>query len=335
MVKVYIHNGVQLIPPYKLDSFVSSDNISVSELIQQVYVKYPIVKNLEFRCFHVFDETNIKFTWNYEKYVQNNNQKLLSPNDKIQDYATLLLVSHHSQHNEDHIIKTIFDTIGTTNKFFVDIGGKDGKEISNVYFLRRNGWKGLCCDADTVPNIDNGTTIIKSFIYPNTVEKILTENNVPEIFDFLSIDIDGDDYYILESLKEHKPRAICIELDGLIYDKDHVNAYGKSDHMQKSSASIIRMTNLCEKMGYKLIYNNGGNGFYVMNEYFSMFKPLTNQDMTKYINDTIDEIETNLNNTFNSDKKLLLKMKNLFKGYKNNNKTKWNYPYIPTVNLFE
>lgn len=334
MVKVFIHNSVQLIPAYKLFTFNISDKLTVAELIQYVYQMYPLTNNLKFKCYHVFDILKIKCTWNYETYVKENNRKLLNSNDIITDYENILLVSHHSQHNEDFVINKIFNTIGTTNKFFVDIGGKDGCEISNMYSLRMNGWEGLCCDADTVPKVVGGTTIINQFMYPNNLESTLKNYNVPEIFDFLSIDIDGDDYYVLEAFKNYKPRVICIELDAQSYKRDYVVKFGTSIGKAIAGCSIIRMTKLCEKMGYKLVYNNGGNGFYVMEEYYNLFKPLSNELLTSYVNTMVEELKKDLNNTYNCDKGLLLKLNDTFKSYQETLPL-WNYPYIPTVNLFE
>jgi len=332
MVKIFIHNPNQLIPPYKLFTFLLDNKLTVTELIQHVYQVYPQTQNLEFKCYHVFDQTQIKCTWNYETYVKENNRKLLNGNDIITDYEFLLLISHHSQHNEDFIINKIFDTIGFTNKFFVDIGGKDGCEISNVYNLRMNGWKGLCCDADTVPKVVDGTTIIRQFILPENLESTLKKYDVPNIFDFLSIDIDGDDYYIWQSFKNYKPRVICIELDGSSYKKDYVAPYGTS--RGRSSCSIIKMTKSCKEMGYKLIYNNGGNGFYVMEEYFHLFKPLSNDSLKKYIDDMLKEFSGDKNNKYNCDKGLLDKLNKIFQSYKEKLPL-WNCPYIPTVNLLE
>ena len=45
---------------------------------------------------------------------------------------------------------------------------------------------------------------------------MLEENNFIINFDFLSIDVDGCDYYLFESLTKYKPKLICIEYNPTI-----------------------------------------------------------------------------------------------------------------------
>jgi len=46
----------------------------------------------------------------------------------------------------------------------------------------------------------------------NSLDSILTRHSVPERFDLLSVDIDGDDYYIFKSLKKFTPRVSSVRL---------------------------------------------------------------------------------------------------------------------------
>jgi len=138
-----------------------------------------------------------------------------------------------SQFGEEVIARFIFDHIGTTNKFLVDIGAGGG--FSNNKEFLDAGWSGLRFDKD-------GTTTIQEFIKPDNICQLLKKYECPADFDFLSVDIDSFDYDVIDNvLKEHKPRVVCAEFNGTLepaipvklqyeegYTWDNTNKYGFS-----------------------------------------------------------------------------------------------------------
>lgn len=162
-----------------------------------------------------------------------------------------------SQFSEDIIINHIFKNIGTTNKFFVDLGAGayDGK-MSNTRTLKHNGWEGFGVDCANITD----EWIIKEFVKPENVIKILASQSTPESFDFLNLDLDSSDYWVLkELLSFYFPRVICTEFNGVLvphipvalqyedgYTWDNTNKYGYSFSAGKK---------LLEAHGYKIIYN--------------------------------------------------------------------------------
>ena len=126
------------------------------------------------------------------------------------DLQSTKLFSGHSQKGQHCYIKKVFDTIGTTNKYYIDIGAYDGRTNSNVYDLKVNdNWHGLM--------IDNDRENLKLNLHKHTVTqenicRILTQYNVPYEIDLLCLDIDGMDYWILSSiLKKYSSRVIVVE----------------------------------------------------------------------------------------------------------------------------
>jgi len=114
----------------------------------------------------------------------------------------------HCQNGETDILRYIFNHIGLTNKFLVDIGAWDGYHLSNTRALMDTGWKGLLVDAKDFPGI------YKSFVTVENIIEILKSNDVPNKFDLLSLDIDGNDYWILKKiLEKYKPRVIVSEFN--------------------------------------------------------------------------------------------------------------------------
>lgn len=144
-------------------------------------------------------------------------------NDWIKQLPTIELVNTqvtegaYSQFGEETLWDFIFSNIGTTNMFLVDFGaGGLGCEMSNSRSLTERGWTGLRMDGEPDPDTD----IKKEFITKENIVELFKKYNVPLEFDFLSIDIDGNDYWVLDKiLDKYAPRVICAEFNGTI-EKD-------------------------------------------------------------------------------------------------------------------
>jgi len=173
-----------------------------------------------------------------------------------------------SQYSEDIIINHIFKNVGTTNKFFVDLGAGayDGK-MSNTRTLKHNGWNGFGVDCANITD----EWIIKEFVKPGNVYSLLASQETPKDFDFLNLDLDSSDYWILkELLKHYSPRVICVEFNGTLaphipvalqyedgYTWDNTNKYGFSFAAGKK---------LLERHGYKIIYNLHDTNIFAVKE---------------------------------------------------------------------
>jgi hypothetical protein len=135
------------------------------------------------------------------------------------------LLSHrrniYSQNGEDGIIEIIFSEIGIEHYACCEFGAWDGIHLSNCRKLILEGWNAVMIegDADKFNDLcktykDNDRVkAINMFIDSenNSLDRILGDNKI-ENLDFLSIDIDGLDYQIFESLKI-RPRVICVEIN--------------------------------------------------------------------------------------------------------------------------
>ena len=134
-----------------------------------------------------------------------------------------------SQNDEDGIINEIFNRIGTTNKNFIEFGVQDGIEC-NSHLLLDTGWNGLWIDGNAEDcekinsyfktSIENKElTILNKFITKDNINELFSLGGYEGEIDFLSVDIDGMDWYILKSILENKtisPRVICVEYNPLI-----------------------------------------------------------------------------------------------------------------------
>jgi len=159
----------------------------------------------------------------------------------------------YSQNGEGIILEYIFDKIGTQYKKFYDIGGGDGFYLSNTRHLGNLGWSGVILDRE------NGLDV--------NLENVL--DCLEYGFDLLSIDIDGNDYWIIEKiLTEHKPRVIIAEFNAsytdsrtIKYNANHSWA-GDSYYGFTFEAGV----KLAEANGYKVIAQIADMNMIMVNE---------------------------------------------------------------------
>jgi hypothetical protein len=193
-----------------------------------------------------------------------------------------------SQFDEDGIILFLLGAIGIGPAKFVDIGGGDGIWASNCANLAFNlGFHGLFIDGDS-DSVARGRAIYQkhhdtSFYPPRFQHAIATRSNVNHILrdagfegeiDLLSIDIDGNDYWIWEAIECVSPRIVLIEthvefgLKSIVVPYDETYVWHRGRHPHYLGASPMAMTKLAKRLGYRLVGANrfGFNVFYLRND---------------------------------------------------------------------
>ena len=180
---------------------------------------------------------------------------------------------NYSQTIEDGIIEGIFKNIGTTNKYFVEFGAWDGTFLSNTGNLRINEkWDGLLMEGNK-QKADQYDYVQHEFITAENINELFGKYNVPKEFDLLSIDLDGNDYWIWKALDEtkFKARVVIVEFNANIPNQLEPLAVKYSPELDTTdpsiyyySATIAAWKNLAELKGYSLIYRvNNHNLFFV------------------------------------------------------------------------
>lgn len=202
-------------------------------------------------------------------------KKYASPKSLSKYYRSV-----YSQNGEDGIISEIFNRIGTTNSTFVEFGvhGFD----NNSTFLLHKKWGGLWIEGDRtsyekllqiIGEFEFGRLKLKSaFITANNFEEVLSKEQVPGEFDLLSIDIDGNDYYVFESLTKYRPRVIIIEYNATFGPtEDIVIEYNPDFRWRGDSyfgASLAAIVRMGKQKGYSLVCCDfsGSNAFLVRDD---------------------------------------------------------------------
>lgn len=190
-----------------------------------------------------------------------------------------------SQFEEDGKLLYIFSILGMGKKTFVDLGSNDCVNSNCANLAVHFNWKGLFVDGDK-NLIEIGKRFYKKtpnfWSYkPKFVHAFLTKKNVNNIIqsegfegeiELLSIDIDGNDYWIWESLEIIQPKVVIIECQlafGLEekvipYREDFKEDVRNSDNY---GASSLALQKLGKQKGYRLVGANeyGNNLFFIKN----------------------------------------------------------------------
>lgn len=201
----------------------------------------------------------------YVKLYRNRSLLKNKPIDDINRFEATVF----SQCGEDGILDAIIDKIGTTNKYCVEFGVQDGTECNTRFLLQKRSWKGLLMDGAE----NNPSFIKKEFITAENINSLFEKYGVPDEFDLLSIDIDGNDYWVWKVIdKKYSPRVVVMEYNASVgpnesktieYDPDFV--WDNTDYF---GASLLALVNLAKTKGYTLVgcNNMGTNAFFVRDD---------------------------------------------------------------------
>lgn len=181
------------------------------------------------------------------------------------------LISHarnvYSQFGEDGILEEIFTRM-PGDKWCVEFGAWDGIHRSNSYNLIQNhGFRAVLIEGDESkfdelcrnipdPAIEKIHTFV-TFDGPQTLDRILAGTTIPKNFDFLSIDIDGNDYHIFASLEVYKPKIVCIEFNPSI--PNEVDFVQPKDFRVNQGSSARAILSLARSKGYALVLTTKAN----------------------------------------------------------------------------
>lgn len=190
-----------------------------------------------------------------------------------------------SQWGEDGIIQHLSKVVEIKNKTFIEFGVENFFESNCRFLLMKDNWSGFVIDG----SIKAIQTLKKSYFYwkyhINALADFVTKENINELlsksgFDedlgILSVDIDGNDYFVLQAIHVFKPRILICEYNAVFgatrkisipyetnfdrTNKHHSNLY--------FGASLPAITYLANTKGYSLVGTNsaGVNAFYIRND---------------------------------------------------------------------
>lgn len=190
-----------------------------------------------------------------------------------------------SQWGEDGIIDYLITNLDIENKTFIEFGVENYEESNTKFLLLNRNWKGFILDSsiNNINSIKNSDLYwkyslhaITAFINKENINNLLELSKFKKKVGLLSIDIDGNDYWVWQGIDTIEPSIVIIEYNSRLgIEKSYVVPYEKNFERKKANYSMIyygaslkALVKLGKKKGYELVHCNeaGNNAFFVKKE---------------------------------------------------------------------
>lgn len=197
----------------------------------------------------------------------------------------------YSQFGEDGIIQWLIHNVEIEEKTFIEFGVEDYTEANTRFLLMNNNWSGFVMDGseDNImqlqkwPNLWKYDLLSKAeFITKDNINQLLRDSGFQGDIGILSIDLDGNDYWILNTIDCVRSRILICEYNSIFGNEKAVSVpYDESfDRTKKHysnlywGASIKAYCDWADKNGYYYMGSNsaGNNAFFVRKDCISSDK---------------------------------------------------------------
>ena len=199
---------------------------------------------------------------------------------KLSDYEWKIF----SQWGEDGIIDFLVSEVSIVNKTFIEFGVENFSESNCRYLLMQSDWNGFVIDSSqkNIEKLKNSDYFQKydlqtlvAFIDTSNINELLIKSGFERDLGILSIDIDGNDYHILNKIDCFDPRIIICEFNPVFGNDRKITVpydpkfYRTKKHYSNLyfGASINALRSLLTKQDYTLVGTGmqGGNAYFIKN----------------------------------------------------------------------
>ena len=198
-----------------------------------------------------------------------------------------------SEWGEDGIIQRLIHEVPIDRRIFVEFGVQDYQESNTRFLLVRDNWAGMVIDGDQ-GNIDRirhdeifwryNLKAECAFVKRDNINELLKNNGVVGDIGLLSIDIDGNDYWVWEAIEVVRPRIVVVEYNArfgvdravtIPYDAEFSRVRAHYS-MVYYGASLAALVSLGVRKGYDFVGANsaGNNAFFVRQDLRPSFLPV-------------------------------------------------------------
>lgn len=190
-----------------------------------------------------------------------------------------------SQGGEDGIFQHLLRHIAVPRKVFIEFGVESYTESNTRFLLTNNNWAGLVIDGSS-KNVDYikkddiywrfNLKAENAFISRENINDLIRRNGIEGEIGLLSIDIDGNDYWVWEAIDVVVPSIVVVEYNARFgperavtvpYDAGFVRTIAHHSNIYYG-ASLAALCLLGKRKGYTFVGCNtgGNNAFFVRNE---------------------------------------------------------------------
>jgi hypothetical protein len=201
-----------------------------------------------------------------------------------------------SQYGEDGILQYLIHETGLTadEHVFVEFGVQDYLESNTRFLLQGYSWRGLIIDGskdyvDRVRRSDlywrHDITALRAWINRDNINSLIVNSDFHGNIGILSVDIDGNDYWIWEKIDVVNPVIVVAEWNSVFGPTYAVSIPYAPDFDRSTAhysclywgASLRAFEELGIRKGYALVGSNsvGNNLFFVRRDRLGRLKNLT------------------------------------------------------------
>ncbi len=196
----------------------------------------------------------------------------------------------YSQNDEDGILLYIFSIIGEGGRRTAEICAGDGIECNSANLIINHGWKGFLVDGNAA-RVERGRRfyaaerrtkllppkLLQTWVTRDNINALLSENGMDGDLDLLSIDVDGNDYWLWEAIAVAQPRVVVVETNTIWgaeeartipYDPNFVCQLDTKTYEHYCGASLAAFAKLGRRKGYRLtgMERRGFNAFFMRSD---------------------------------------------------------------------
>ena len=193
----------------------------------------------------------------------------------------------YSQFGDDGIIQYLINNVEVGSRSFAEFGVEDYTEANTRFLLANDNWRGLVIDGseENVRHIRSDSiywkhdlTAVCRFLDAGNINEVIAESGFSGPLGLLSIDIDGNDYWVWEALTVVDPAIVVVEYNSVFgperavtipYDPAFRRAAAHHSNLYMG-CSLKALCLLAERKSYAFVGSNssGNNAYFVREDKF-------------------------------------------------------------------
>ena len=250
-----------------------------------------LLSQLSLRLHQFLERSNARNTSLIEQQLVLQAQSIAQENRKKAKIGSLKDIEFKafSQWGEDGIIDWLISRLPSINQTFIEFGVSDYKESNTRLLLQLRNWKGLIIDGaeENVSIIKkqdiywrHDLTAIQSFISTENINQTISDAGFSGNVGLLSIDIDGNDYWVWQAIEGVSPAIVVCEYNAVLGDIYPITIPYQANFQRTNAdpsnlyfgASIQALISLGQSKGYTFVGTTltGANAFFIRNDCASM-----------------------------------------------------------------
>jgi hypothetical protein len=203
-----------------------------------------------------------------------------------------------SQFGEDGIIQHLIHRVPIADEVFVEFGVADYAESNTRFLLVNDNWRGLIIDGDVkhqaflrATGLDwrHDITALSAFVTRDNIDDLIRSAGIEGDIGLLSIDLDGNDLWVLERIESVSARILVVEYNAT-FGPDAAVTVPYDPGFQRTAkhwsnlywgASLAALERTATAKGFTLVAANraGNNAFFVRDDVLGDLRPRTAADV--------------------------------------------------------